>query len=165
MPQPHLKSPGRMAHRGLKTVPEVLFIALLLALPSAAQNGQNGQSGQNGQNGPPPTPKSGLQHPFGQIPAAADDNIAPGDPLWGEKQLRMLNADRQKQLVADTNKLLKIAQQLDAEIAGTNPDSLTPDQLRRIAEIEKLARSVKDKMSTSVRGAPPFHPEPPPLMR
>ncbi len=156
MPAPHLKSPGRMGNRGLKTVRKVLFIALLSALPSVAQSGQNG---------PPPTPKSGLQHPFGQIPSAADDNIAPGDPLWGEKQLRMLNADRQKQLVADTNKLLKLAQQLNAEIGSTNPDSLTPDQLRRIAEIEKLAHSVKDKMSTSVRGAPPFHPEPPPLMR
>jgi hypothetical protein len=105
-----------------------------------------------------------MQHPFGQLPSA-DDNIAPGDPLWQEKQLRLLNAERQRALVAETNRLLKLAQQLDAEIASTNPDSLTPEQLRKIAEIEKLAHSVKEKMSTSVRGAPEFHPLSPPMMR
>ena len=152
MPEPRLESPGRMGSRSLKTARKLLFLALLLAVPSVAQNG------------PPPAPKSGMQHPFGQLPSA-DDNIAPGDPLWQEKQLRLLNAERQRALVAETNRLLKLAQQLDAEIASTNPDSLTPGQLRKIAEIEKLAHSVKEKMSTSVRGAPEFHPLSPPMMR
>jgi hypothetical protein len=111
------------------------------------------------QNGPQQVPKIATQQPFGQIPSAADDNIGSGDPLWQEKQLRLINADRQKQLVADTNKLLKLAQQLNDEIAAANPDSLTPDQLRRIAEIEKLAHSVKEKMAASARITPPFPPE------
>jgi hypothetical protein len=74
-----------------------------------------------------------------------------------EKQLQALNADRQKALVSDTVKLLKLANELNAEVSSGNPDMLTPGQLRKLEQIEKLAHSVKEKMSMSVRGVPPFH--------
>jgi hypothetical protein len=77
-----------------------------------------------------------------------------GDSAEVEKRLRALNAERQKSMVADTNKLLKLAQELQDEIGHTSPDALTPTQLRKVADIEKLAHSIKEKMSTSVRGAP-----------
>jgi hypothetical protein len=84
-----------------------------------------------------------------------------GDPSGtpspeNERLLRALNADRQKSLVSDTNKLLRLVNELNAEIARANTDHLTPDQLRRVSEIEKLAHNVKEKMSTSVRGTPAF---------
>jgi len=84
-----------------------------------------------------------------------------GDPsgapsLENERLLRALNADRQKSLVSDTNKLLRLVNELNAEIARANTGSLTPSQVRRVAEIEKLAHNVKEKMSTSVRGTPAF---------
>ena len=50
---------------------------------------------------------------------------------------------------------------MNAELAGEHPESLNPDQLRKVAEIEKLAHSVKDKMSMSVKGIPVFEPLPP----
>jgi hypothetical protein len=59
-------------------------------------------------------------------------------------------------MVSDTNKLLRLVNELNSEIAHTSPDLLTPSQLRKVAEIEKLAHNVKDKMSTSVRGLPAF---------
>jgi hypothetical protein len=74
------------------------------------------------------------------------------DSIEKERQLRALNAERHKSIVSDTNKLLKLARELEDEVSRTNPGSLTPDQLRKVAEIEKLARGVKDKMSTPVRG-------------
>ncbi len=77
---------------------------------------------------------------------------SPGD----EKLLRALNAARQKSLVSDTNKLLWLVNELNAEIARADTGSLTPDQLRRVTEIEKLAHNVKEKMSLSVRGMPAF---------
>lgn len=86
------------------------------------------------------------------------------NPMDEHRRLRLLNADRQKTLVSDTAKLLKLATELDAEISRTNPDALTPAQLRKIAEIEKLARSVKDKMSTSLVGGPVFK-DPIPIVR
>jgi hypothetical protein len=143
MPELQLELPGRMEDRGFKAVRALLFLALLLAVSCFAQ-----QAGQ------PPVPKSSVPPPFSQN-SIDDLNFGPAEPLWQEKQLRILNAERQKELVADTGKLLKLAHELDAEISNKNPDSLTPEQLRKIAEIEKLAHSVKEKMSTSVRGAPP----------
>ena len=50
----------------------------------------------------------------------------------------------------------KLANELDAEISTTNPDTLTPEQLRKVAEIEKLARGVKDKMRISLTTTPIF---------
>lgn len=76
------------------------------------------------------------------------------DPREEERRLRLLNAERQKTMVSDADKLLKLATQLNAEIAAANQSELTPAQLKSIGEIEKLARKVKDKMSFSVRGTP-----------
>jgi hypothetical protein len=73
------------------------------------------------------------------------------------RQMNALNAERQKVLVSDTAKLLKLAQELNAEIASSRVDSLSPDQMRKIANIEKLARNVKQKMSESVINGPALH--------
>ena len=99
-----------------------------------------------------------LPQPIGQGVNGDDDDESNLARMGTEKQLRALNAERQKLLVADTNKLLRLVSQLNAEIASEHPAVLTPEQLRKIAEIEKLAHSVKDKMSTSVRGTPAFQP-------
>jgi hypothetical protein len=122
----------------------VLVWAALLPLPGGAQNG-------------PPT-KSPLQQQLqGSQGIGMMDQSGYEDEARHERQLRALNADRQKALVSDTVKLLKLANELNAEVSGRNPDSLSPDQLRKLEQIEKLAHSVKEKMSTSVRGLPPFH--------
>ena len=73
-----------------------------------------------------------------------------------ERRFRLLNAERQKTMVSDANKLLKLAAQLNAEVAATDETELTQAQLKSLGEIEKLARKVKDKMSLSVRGTPPY---------
>ena len=85
------------------------------------------------------------------------------DPFGGEKRLRALNADRHKSLVSDTDKLLKLARQLDAEIASNPTDELTPEELHKIGEIEKLAHNVKTKMAQSFGSGPQFRPSPVPL--
>jgi hypothetical protein len=41
---------------------------------------------------------------------------------------------------------------LNAEVSADNSDSLTPSELRKVAAIEKLARSVKQRMSVAVGG-------------
>jgi type VI protein secretion system component VasF len=56
------------------------------------------------------------------------------------------NEDRQKELVADTDKLLSLAQALKEEVDKSNKDQLSVDVVKRAEQIEKLARSVKDKM-------------------
>lgn len=90
--------------------------------------------------------------------------MSPGsvfDLAMAEKRMRVLNAERQKEIVADANKLLKLAKELNDEVAAAGTSSLTSDQLRKIGEIEKLARSVRERMVAGVAdvGGPP----PPPV--
>ncbi len=87
--------------------------------------------------------------PFGARP----DSIYPGD-VYGsvmmERRMRALNMERQKEMVSDTNKLLRLARELNAEVAVQKPDTLTSEQLHKVAEIEKLAHSIKERMTSGV---------------
>jgi hypothetical protein len=73
------------------------------------------------------------------------------DPAEEQRRLQAVNAERHESMVSDTNKLLKLAQDLNDEIIRANPESLTPAQLSKVAEIQKLAHKVKSKMADSVR--------------
>jgi uncharacterized protein HemX len=77
------------------------------------------------------------------------------DPVMAASRLRAQNAERQKSMVSDTNKLLKLAKELDAEVRAGNSTALTPAELHKVAEIEKLARNVKEKMTLTVGGSSP----------
>jgi hypothetical protein len=124
-----------------------LLSAFLFTLQCGAQNAPGSQRGGM------------LPQPIGQ-PVGDNGDISNGNPnqIQNERLLRTLNADRQKSLVSDANKLLRLANELNAEVGRTSPEEFTPSQLHKLAEIEKLAHSVKDKMSTSVRGTPAFQP-------
>ncbi len=129
---------------------QALWLALVLGLPGGAQNGPGGM-------------RTPIQQPPGHRLDGGMDDTGNGADLDEEKRLRALNAERQKSMVSDTNKLLKLADELNAEISSTNSESLTRAQLHKLGEIEKLAHGVKDKMSTSVR---PMYQQPPlPPMR
>jgi nitric oxide reductase activation protein len=71
------------------------------------------------------------------------------DPVTHSIEERMAerrNSERQKMLVADTDKLLALAQQLKADVDKTDKDVLSIDVVKRAEQIEKLAKSVKEKM-------------------
>jgi hypothetical protein len=78
-----------------------------------------------------------------------DYDIPSRDPAEEQRRLRALNAERQKRVVSDANKILKLTNELSMEIARANPESLTEAQLRKLAEIEKLARDLKTNMSAT----------------
>ncbi len=84
------------------------------------------------------------------------DGFGGNDPLLAARQMRTLNAERQKSLVSDTDKLLKLARELNSEIETGNPNMLTQVQLHKISDIERLARNVKQKMSISLVDEPQF---------
>jgi len=64
-------------------------------------------------------------------------------------QAKSRNTERQKQLEADTQKLLALANELKVEVEKSNKDTLSLDVVRKADEIEKLAKSVRDKMKGS----------------
>lgn len=63
-----------------------------------------------------------------------------------EKQAIARNEDRQKRLVADTDKLLQLATSLHDDVGKTDKNILSIDVIKRADEIEKLAHSIKDRM-------------------
>jgi hypothetical protein len=122
---------------------QALWLALLLALPGGAQNSVL-----------QPQDLSSVMV-RGQVVHTRDEDD-PMQHMEGLKRLRLLNDARQKALVSDTNKLLKLATELHAEIGDASPGALTMAQLRKLGEIEKLAHSVKSKMGAPVQWSHPI---------
>jgi hypothetical protein len=56
------------------------------------------------------------------------------------------NEDRQKQIKRDAEKLLQLATELKGYVDKSNENVLSMDVVKKADEIEKYARSVKDKM-------------------
>lgn len=62
-----------------------------------------------------------------------------------EQQARTRNSERQKRLESDTQKLVGLVDELKQQMQGEK--EMSPSELsKRAEEIEKLARSVKDRM-------------------
>jgi hypothetical protein len=53
---------------------------------------------------------------------------------------------RQAQLLAETQKLYQLTQELKAEVAKSNKDTLSIAVIKKAEEVEKLAKSLKEKM-------------------
>jgi len=87
--------------------------------------------------------------PTAQDPYPQDPNKPKGEdlpnPVAG-KQAEMRNDERQKRLVSDTEKLLALATELHHDVGRTDKHILSVDVVKRAEEIEKLARSVKERM-------------------
>ena len=94
-------------------------------------------------------PSSPGPEPAGGGANTPSSRSIPQDPMAHRVEEHMAerrNTDRQRMLVADTDKLLVLAQQLKADVDKSNKDELSIDVVKRAEQIEKLARSVKDKM-------------------
>lgn len=59
-------------------------------------------------------------------------------PLTAEEQ-------RRKDLQADTEKLYKLTQELKAEVAKTDKNTLSVTVVKKAQEIERLAKSIKER--------------------
>ncbi len=103
-------------------------------------------SGQSRQNSPPPimAPTPGA----GNSPLGRNDPMSP-EPLnnrMEQQQIRSRNSDRQKRLVSDTDRLVILVKELKEEVETPDKPLEPNDVQKRAEEIEKLAKSVKDRM-------------------
>jgi hypothetical protein len=80
-----------------------------------------------------------------------DYDIPSSDPSDEQRRLLALMEARRKRVVSDSNKLLKLTTELNAEVAQTHPDELSAAQLHKLAQIEKLAHDLKDKLSSTAQ--------------
>jgi hypothetical protein len=106
-----------------------LYLFLLFAIPSYAQSGT-------------PRPPSGQR---------IDGTVAPSGEDESRERLahdmaKKANLERQAALKIDTDKLFKLATELKNSVEKSNENVLSLDVVKKAEEIEKLARSVKEKM-------------------
>ena len=77
-------------------------------------------------------------------------SVAPDPPALSGAILRQMvlrqAQDRDLALRKDTEKLLELASQLKMNVDRTNPNMLSLDVIKKAQEIEKLAKSVREKM-------------------
>lgn len=109
-------------------------LLLAFALPALAQMPGN----------PPQQPMPSMQpnvQPIAPM-GTADDGVAEMEA----EQAKRAEQQRVEQLKSDTDKLLKLSVQLKAYVDKTNTNVLSLDVMKKAEEIEKLAKSVRDKM-------------------
>ncbi len=131
---PWLPKPQR-TRNGSGMVAAPAIAAMLLAVPCWAQH-------SGGYTNPPPLGSANVHAGDGpHEPDAPEVNMRAQEQMADRR-----NQERQRELVADTEKLFQLAQQLRDEVAKSNKDQLSVPVMRRSEEIEKLAKSVKEKM-------------------
>ena len=109
----------------------ICLMSLLLPILCVAQD-----SSQSGPGQPPADPQ------FAQRRNQQD----PDDAKIERQMARERNKQRQQDLKEDTDKLLKLATELKQYVDKTNENILSIDVLKKTDEIEKLAKSVREKM-------------------
>ena len=73
-------------------------------------------------------------------------NGEPEDSRATQEMRKKANLERQAAIKNDTDKLLKLAQELKQSVDKSTANVLSLDVVKKADEIEKLAHSVKDKM-------------------
>ncbi len=119
---------------------KILQIAMVVAVLSMGFSTlSQGQMPQPFPTQPPPSARPGMGVP----PLGSAESLP---PQIEEQQARSRNSERQRRLVADTDKLLALATQLKQDVDKTNKDVMSVDVIKKADEIEKLAHSVKERM-------------------
>jgi hypothetical protein len=112
------------------------MVLLLTMLPETLSGGQMPQ--------PPALPSR--QNPGTPPSSSGLPDFGSSNPKIEEQQARARSTERQKKLVADTEKLLALATELKTDVDKTNQNILSVDVIKKADEIEKLAHSVKERM-------------------
>jgi hypothetical protein len=92
---------------------------------------------------------------YAQIPDASGSPMPgstqrPREDPWTAEQRKAMekqrNLQRQEDIKKDSEKLLELATELKQYVDKTNENTLSLDVIKKAEQIEKLARSVKEKM-------------------
>ena len=79
-------------------------------------------------------------------PAADHDRQVTVNDSAEVRLAQLLRVQRQKQLISDSDKLLKLATDLKQQIDNTPAETLSADSVKKAAEIEKLAHSLRQRL-------------------
>lgn len=94
----------------------------------------------------PPNPNRPIHPPILTDPPDANAQMMMRMNKEKKNDYEAANAERRKQLVEDSTRLLALATQLKTEVDKTDKDTLSVGVIKKAAEIEKLAHDVRIKM-------------------
>lgn len=129
-------TPARRAHPQSTTV--VLVALLTASATGRAQHSNPVSTGQTGSHSTSSTSRSaGSYSPF--------DDMGPEiDQVAEHSRERARATERQKRMVEDANRLVALTKQYRDNVERQR--GTTPEDARLLLDIQKLARSVKDRM-------------------
>jgi hypothetical protein len=67
------------------------------------------------------------------------------------ERMKAMNTDRAKRIKRDTDKLLQLATELKEYVDKTNENVMSVDVIRKAEEVEKLAKTIREKMKEDYR--------------
>jgi hypothetical protein len=127
---PRVRRQVQVAMTGFGRYPRIcsmMIVWLSLGLAGQSQT----QSSGTGSSADKQTPASAGQKDAGTTPAQAA-NLSPAERKRAE-------------LLADTEKLYQLTQELKAEVAKSNKDTLSVSVVKKAQEVERLAKSIKER--------------------
>ena len=119
-----------MAMTGLGRFPRIcsmMAVGLALGLGGQCQT----QSNVTGSSADKQTPANTAQKDT-SAPAGQPANLSPAER-------------KRADLLADTEKLYQLTQELKAEVAKSNKDTLSVSVVKKAQEVERLAKSIKER--------------------
>ena len=78
---------------------------------------------------------------------------SPDEAKRDRERVIAMNKDRAQRIKRDTDKLLELATELKQYVDKTNENVLSVDVIRKADEIDKLAKSIREKMKEDYRPA------------
>lgn len=121
----------------------VSFLSVFVFLCSVALSPQEPATPKRRNPLPPLSTSAQSTDPqFGQRRNQQD----PIEEKMDKERDKALNKERHENLKKDTEKLLKLASELKEGVDKTNKDMLSLEVVKKCEEIEKLAKSVREKM-------------------
>jgi hypothetical protein len=133
--QPTSSSTTRLARKPSACFGILAVIVAILLVPASSGVGQNSYP-----HIPPELNRVPDSNQANDINKQADQ----------KQSFEAANAQRKKEINAETAKLLKLATELKADVDKTDKDTLSVGVIRKADAIEKLAHSVKEKMQLTV---------------
>jgi hypothetical protein len=130
----------------LRAVGATCCAALLLVL-NHSSIAQSGQTPPN--NSQSPSPK-GYLLPEANRPLDPNQVMQLREQQKKKHNFAAANAERKRQIDEDAARLLRLAAELRLEMGKTDKDSLSATSIEKADEMERLARSVKEKMKMTI---------------
>jgi hypothetical protein len=121
---------------GIRPLTGCLFAATAIAVGVAQMGGQVPSV-------PPPAPMDGGRFPTAPGPGPNDD---PALRRAMEEAAKKRNIERQSKMIADSDRICALAQELMDEINKSGSSPLPVASVKKTDEIQKLAKSVKERM-------------------